>query len=216
MATSARSEAPLLDVRDVDAWYDGPPVLSGLALSVGRSEIVALSGTRGAGKTTVLRAICGTVSTRGSLQFAGCPLPRSAPDAVARLGIAHVTEERGTLAALTVRENLALAGSLVSRRRASERYRRVIAYVPWLADRARVQAGSLSGGERQMLAIGRALMADPMLVLLDEPLLGLSEQLSRDVVAILRDANERDGVALLVAQRHGAAFGATHTYALPS
>ena len=161
---------PLLQLDDVEARYGPVKALHGVSLTVGEGEVVAVLGANGAGKTTTLRAVSGTVKRSGEIVFAGNRISRRPPEAVARLGIAHVPEGRGTLTDLSVRENLRL-GAYVRRDRAGirEDEQRVLSYFPWLEDRARQTAGTLSGGEQQMLALARALMLAPRILLIDRP-----------------------------------------------
>src|SRR4051794_8610277 len=161
---------PLLQLEDVEARYGPVKALHGVSLEVAEGEIVAVLGANGAGKTTTLRAISGTVSRSGQIRFAGKGISRRSPEAAVRLGIAHVPEGRGTLSSLSVWDNLRL-GAYVRRDRAGVREDegRILAYFPWLHERRDQQAGTLSGGEQQMLALARALMLRPRLVLLDEP-----------------------------------------------
>ena len=149
----------LLELEDVEARYGPVKALRGVTLSVAEGEVVAVLGANGAGKTTTLRAISGTVRRGGRIAFAGRSISRSSPEAVARLGIAHVPEGRGTLTDLSVRENLRL-GAYVRRDRKGirEDERRVLGHFPWLERRGDQRAGTLSGGEQQMLALARALM----------------------------------------------------------
>ncbi|MEO7039057.1 MAG: ABC transporter ATP-binding protein [Candidatus Elarobacter sp.] len=207
----------MLDARDLHARYGEIEAIRGLDLSVPRGSIVALLGANGSGKTSTLRALTGTIKTTGSVTFAGTPLLRRCPEDAARLGIAHVPEGRGTLSTLTVWENLALGAYIErSRARVSERYERVVGYFPWLADRKQQIAGTLSGGEQQMLAIARALMSSPQLLLLDEPSLGLAPKLVREIFELLRTMNERDGMTILVAEQNATLALATahHAYVL--
>ncbi len=190
----------LLELEDVHARYGPVRALHGVSLAVGESEIVAVLGANGAGKTTTLRAISGTVRRQGKLAFGGRPLPE-APDAVARLGVAHVPEGRGTFAELTVRENLRL-GAYTRRGSLKDDFARVRTYFPWLEDRRNQQAGTLSGGEQQMLALARAFMQRPRLLLLDEPSLGLAPLLVTEVFRIVRELNEKEGVAVLVVEQN--------------
>jgi branched-chain amino acid transport system ATP-binding protein len=194
---------PLLQLDDVEARYGPVKALHGVSLTVGEGEVVAVLGANGAGKTTTLRAVSGTVKRSGEIVFAGNRISRRPPEAVARLGIAHVPEGRGTLTDLSVRENLRL-GAYVRRDRAGirEDEQRVLSYFPWLEDRARQTAGTLSGGEQQMLALARALMLRPKLVLLDEPSLGLAPMVVSEIFRIVGELNEREGLAVLVVEQN--------------
>ena len=194
----------LLELEGVAARYGAVTALRGVSLTVDDGEVVALLGANGAGKTTTLRAISATVARTGKLVFAGRPLPRS-PDAVARAGIAHVPEGRGTFAELTVRDNLRVGAYGRRGRTGKDDFARVHGLFPWLEERARQPAGTLSGGEQQMLALARALMLRPRLLLLDEPSLGLSPRLVREVFAIVRELNRRDGVSVLVVEQNAIA-----------
>ncbi len=195
--------AELLELVDVEARYGPVQVLHGISLSVAEGEIVAVLGANGAGKTTTLRAISGTVGRGGRISFAGKSITRRSPEAVTRLGIAHVPEGRGTLTGLTVRENLRL-GAYVRRNRKAVREdeRRVVEYFPWLEERGDQQAGTLSGGEQQMLALARALMLRPRLVLLDEPSLGLAPIVVAEIFRIVSELNEREGLTVLVVEQN--------------
>jgi len=197
---------PLLQLDEVEAGYGPVTVLHGISLTVGDGEIVAVLGANGAGKTTTLRAVSGTVKrSGGEIVFAGNRISRRPPEAVARLGVAHVPEGRGTLTELSVRENLRL-GAYVRRDRAGirEDERRVLSYFPWLEQRGGQSAGTLSGGEQQMLALARALMLRPKLVLLDEPSLGLAPLVVSEIFRIVRELNEREGLAVLVVEQNAA------------
>jgi branched-chain amino acid transport system ATP-binding protein len=193
----------LLELDGVEARYGPVKALHGVSLRVDEGEVVAVLGANGAGKTTTLRAVSGTVRRSGEISFAGKRISRRSPEAVARLGIAHVPEGRGTLTELTVRENLRL-GAYVRRNGKSVREdeQRVLSYFPWLGERAAQRAGSLSGGEQQMLALARALMLGPRLVLLDEPSLGLAPIVVTEIFRIVRELNERDGLAVLVVEQN--------------
>jgi len=206
----------LLDVRDLRCTYGEIEALHGVTFTVERGSIVALLGANGAGKTTSLRAIVGAAKTSGSVLFDGTPLIGRAPEETARLGVALVPEGRGTLYALTVWENLALGAYILPKRRARERYRRVAAYFPWIAERKHQPAGTLSGGEQQMLAIARGLMMDPQLMLLDEPSLGLAPIVVREIFALLQQINRDDGVTILLAEQNAtiALASAVHAYVL--
>ena len=203
--------APLLELEDVEARYGAIKALHGVSLAVGEGEVVALLGANGAGKTTTLRAVSGTVRRSGRISLVGHSLERRSPEAVARAGIAHVPEGRGTFAELSVRENLRL-GAWTRRGRLHGEEERVLAYFPALAERIRQPAGTLSGGEQQMLALARALMARPRLLMLDEPSLGLAPLVVASIFAILRHLNEEEGLAvLLVEQNATLAFEAAAT-----
>ncbi len=190
----------LLELRDVHARYGPVNALHGISLTVDEGEIVAVLGANGAGKTTTLRAISHTVHRDGEIRFAGNPL-RGGPEAVARLGVAHVPEGRGTFAELTVWENLRL-GAYTRRGNLKDDFARVGAYFPWLEDRRHQQAGTLSGGEQQMLALARAFMQRPRLLLLDEPSLGLAPLLVTEVFRIVQELNENEGVTVLVVEQN--------------
>ena len=192
--------APLLDLEDVHARYGSVQALGGVSLSVGEGEVVAVLGGNGAGKTTTLRAISGLVTTSGWVRFAGERLPR-APEGVARAGIAHVPEGRGIFEELSVDENLRL-GAYLRRGGFAESYERVCGHFPWLERRGAQQAGTLSGGEQQMLAIARALMSRPRLLMLDEPSLGLAPIVVREIFRILGDLNENEGLSILVVEQN--------------
>ena len=195
----------LLELEGVTARYGTVAALHGVSLSVGEGEVVAVLGANGAGKTTTLRAISGTVKRGGRLAFEGKSIARSSPEAVARAGIAHVPEGRGTLTELTVRENLRL-GAYTRRDRAAvkEDEERVLGFFGRLAERREQRAGTLSGGEQQMLALARALMLRPRLLLLDEPSLGLAPIVVAEIFRIVGELNERDGLAVLVVEQNAA------------
>ena len=192
---------PLLELRDVEASYGPVKALHGVSLDVEEGELVAVLGANGAGKTTTLRAISGTVRRSGELVFAGERLPR-APEAVARRGVAHVPEGRGTFAELSVRDNLRLGAYMRRGREPREDLRRVFAFFPRLEERHDQQAGTLSGGEQQMLALGRAMMARPRLLLLDEPSLGLAPLVVKEIFAALTRMNATDGVTVVVVEQN--------------
>jgi branched-chain amino acid transport system ATP-binding protein len=193
--------AALLELENVVARYGPVQALHGVSLTVEEGQIAAVLGANGAGKTTTLRAISGTVRREGGLRFAGRTLRRTGPDAAARLGIAHVPEGRGTFAELTVWENLRL-GAYTRRGGLRDDYARVQTYFPWLDERRHQQAGTLSGGEQQMLALARAFMQRPRLLLLDEPSLGLAPLLVSEIFRIIRELNEREGLTVLVVEQN--------------
>jgi branched-chain amino acid transport system ATP-binding protein len=193
--------AALLELEDVEARYGQVRALHGVSLRVDEGEMVAVLGANGAGKTTTLRAVSGTVRRSGEIRFAGTPLRRRAPETIARLGVAHVPEGRGTFAELSVWENLRL-GAYARRGSAAAEADRVFAFFPRLEERRGQQAGTLSGGEQQMLALGRAMMARPRLLLLDEPSLGLAPLVVREIFGALQRMRDEDGVAILVVEQN--------------
>jgi len=189
--------------------------LHGVTLRVDEGQIVAVLGANGAGKTTTLRAISSTVRRSGEIRFDGKPLGRRSPEGVARLGIAHVPEGRGTFAELSVAENLRL-GAYTRRGSSKADLDRVHSYFPWLEERSRQQAGTLSGGEQQMLALARALMQRPRLLLLDEPSLGLAPIVVAELFRIVGQLREREGATLLVVEQNAniALGAASYAYVL--
>jgi branched-chain amino acid transport system ATP-binding protein len=191
----------LLELEDVRARYGPVQALHGVSLSVDEGQIVAVLGANGAGKTTTLRAISNTVRREGAIRFAGKPVGRGGPDDVARLGIAHVPDGRGTFAELTVWENLRL-GAYTRRGSIREDLARVAAYFPWIDERRSQQAGTLSGGEQQMLALARSFMQRPRLLLLDEPSLGLAPLLVTEIFRIIKDLNDTEGLTVLVVEQN--------------
>ncbi len=191
----------LLELDDVTARYGPVQALHGVSLSVDEGQIAAVLGANGAGKTTTLRAISGTVRRDGELRFAGKRLGRAGPDGVARLGIAHVPEGRGTFAELTVWENLRL-GAYTRRGAVKDDFARIQTYFPWLDERRHQQAGTLSGGEQQMLALARAFMQRPRLLLLDEPSLGLAPLLVTEIFRIIKELNDHEGLTVLVVEQN--------------
>jgi branched-chain amino acid transport system ATP-binding protein len=193
--------AALLELDDVRARYGPVQALHGVSLTVEEGQIVAVLGANGAGKTTTLRAISNTVRREGGIRFAGKSVGRGGPDDVARLGIAHVPEGRGTFAELTVWENLRL-GAYTRRGAIKDDLARVSMYFPWIEDRRSQPAGTLSGGEQQMLALARAFMQRPRLLLLDEPSLGLAPKLVTEIFRIIKDLNDAEGLTVLVVEQN--------------
>jgi len=189
-----------LELHGVEARYGPVQALHGVSLHVGDAELVAVLGANGAGKTTTLRAISGTVRRSGDVVFAGKKLPRR-PDATARAGIAHVPEGRGTFSELSVWENLRL-GAYARRASVKKEAQRVYKFFPRLEDRRDQQAGTLSGGEQQMLALGRAMMARPRLLLLDEPSLGLAPMVVNQIFEALTRMKTEDGMSVLVVEQN--------------
>jgi branched-chain amino acid transport system ATP-binding protein len=204
----------LLELRDVEARYGPVKALHGISLHVGEGELVAVLGANGAGKTTTLRAVSGTVRREGEVVFAGTKLPRR-PEATARAGVAHVPEGRGTFTELSVWDNLRL-GAYTRRGGLKDDAQRVFSYFPRLEERRDQQAGTLSGGEQQMLALGRAMMARPKLLLLDEPSLGLAPLVVKEIFEVLARVKEKDGMSVLVVEQNAnlALAHATRAYVL--
>jgi branched-chain amino acid transport system ATP-binding protein len=195
----------LLEVRALHAAYGHTRVLHGLDFRLEKGSITALLGANGAGKTTTLRALCGMVRTQGEIRFAGERIDGRPTEDIVRGGVAHVPDGRGTFANLTTEENLRL-GAYTRRDRAAVEadLERIYGYFPRLRERSRQQAGTLSGGEQQMLAVSRALMLAPKLMLLDEPSFGLAPLLVGELFAILRRINEREQVSMLLVEQNAA------------
>jgi len=202
----------LLDVRDLATYYGHAQALRGVSLQVGAGEIVAILGANGAGKSTTLLTISGLLRARtGSILFQGSPIGREKPGAIVRRGISHCPEGRALFPEMTVVDNLVLGAFLRTDRAAiAADLARVYQHFPRLQERTAQLAGSLSGGEQQMLAIGRALMSRPKLLLLDEPSLGLSPKLVEEMFRIIAGINADGTSVLLVEQNVGAALEAAH------
>jgi branched-chain amino acid transport system ATP-binding protein len=195
----------LLELRGVKAAYGATRVLHGLDFAMEERSITALLGANGAGKTTTLRAICGMVRTEGAIRFEGREIQGRKTEDVARMGIAHVPDGRGTFLHLTTEENLRLGAYPRKDRAAVERdLERMYAYFPRLKERRRQQAGTLSGGEQQMLAVSRALMLAPRLMLLDEPSFGLAPLVVKELFGILRSINAEARVSMLLVEQNAA------------
>ena len=195
--------AALLELKDVRAGYGQRSVLHGVSLSVPEGGIVSLLGANGAGKTTTLRAITGGVRWMGDIAFGGRSLQRMSTEDIVRLGIAHVPEGRGICTELTVDENLRLGAHLRrDKAETAKDYDRVFEYFPVLRARRRLSASALSGGEQQMLALARALLMRPKLMLLDEPSLGLAPLVVRSIFNIIRTINETSRVAVLLVEQN--------------
>ena len=193
----------LLEVRGLEAFYGRTKALHGVNFSMPAGGITTILGANGAGKTTTLRAISRMVRTAGTIRFEGLSLEPRATEDVVRLGIAHAPEGRGTFVHLTVEENLRLgAWGRRDRARYGKDFERVFAYFPVLHERRRQLAGTLSGGEQQMLSVARALMLRPRLLLLDEPSLGLAPMVVREIFRILRAVNRDEGVTILLVEQN--------------
>jgi branched-chain amino acid transport system ATP-binding protein len=207
----------LLELEGVRAGYGATSVLHGVSLSVPEGGVVSLLGANGAGKTTTLRSITGGVHWDGDIRFGGRSLRRMPTEQIVRLGIAHVPEGRGICTELTVDENLKL-GAHLRRDRAEVKkdYDRVFEYFPVLKERRRLSASTLSGGEQQMLALARAILMRPRLMLLDEPSLGLAPMVVRTIFAIIRTINESSKVAVLLVEQNAkvALELSSHAYVL--
>jgi branched-chain amino acid transport system ATP-binding protein len=194
---------PLLELRNVEARYGAIRALHGVSLTVDEGEVVSLLGANGAGKTTTLRAISGAVRKTGDVMFEGRSIARHAPEAVARLGVAHVPEGRGLFGELTVWDNLRMGAYVRGERKTfKQEAPRVLGYFPWLEARKNQQAGTLSGGEQQMLSLARALVARPRLLMLDEPSLGLAPTVVRELFGIVKHLNAEEGLSVLVVEQN--------------
>jgi branched-chain amino acid transport system ATP-binding protein len=188
---------PLLELQNVEASYGPIRALHGISLTVDDGQVVAVLGANGAGKSTTLRAISGLVRRRGSIAFAGKSVVRARPESVARAGIAHVPEGRGLFDELTVHENLRMGA--YTRKGEIDR---VYSYFPWLRERGSQQAGTLSGGEQQMLALARALVSRPRLLMLDEPSLGLAPIIVEELFRIVAELNKQEQLTVLVVEQN--------------
>lgn len=197
--------ADLLQVDDLSAFYGQTKVLHGISFALAEGGITTILGANGAGKTTTLRAVCGMVRTAGRISLAGEAIAGLATEAVARRGVAHVPEGRGTFTRLTSEENLRL-GAMGRRDRGGIEadMERMYGYFPVLRERRHQQAGTMSGGEQQMLAIARALMLRPRLMLLDEPSFGLAPLIVQEMFRILRRINEEERVSMLLVEQNAA------------
>ena len=197
--------APLLEVRDLHAGYGPTEVLHGLDFTIEEGSITALLGANGAGKTTTLRALCGMVRTGGEVLFDGQRISGKATEDIVRLGVAHVPDGRGTFTDLSTEENLRL-GAYARRERGSLAgdYERMYRLFPILAERRHQQAGTLSGGQQQMLAVARALMLRPRLLLLDEPSFGLAPLVVKEIFEVMREINRDQKVTILLVEQNAA------------
>jgi branched-chain amino acid transport system ATP-binding protein len=202
MTAATRS---LLEVRGLHAQYGPTKVLHGLDFEVAAGGITTILGANGAGKTTTLRAVCNMVRTTGEIVLGGERIDGLATESIVRKGVAHVPDGRGTFLNLSVEENLRLgAYTRRDRREVESDYERVYGYFPRLRERRKQQAGTLSGGEQQMLAVSRALMLRPRLLLLDEPSFGLAPLVVQHLFEIFRAINARDGIGMLLVEQNAA------------
>jgi branched-chain amino acid transport system ATP-binding protein len=190
----------LLELNDVEARYGPVLALRGISLAVAEGAVVAVLGANGAGKTTTLRSVSGTVKRSGEILLDGKPL-RGGPEASAKAGVAHVPEGRGTFTELSVTENLRLGAYTRRTRSVKADIERMATYFPWINERGEQRAGTLSGGEQQMLALARALMGRPRLLMLDEPSLGLAPLIVKEIFRIVRELNEKEGLTVLVVEQ---------------
>jgi branched-chain amino acid transport system ATP-binding protein len=190
----------ILELRTVKAFYGQSEVLHGIDLVVEEAGMTVLLGANGAGKTTTLRAICGMVRSEGEILFGGRRLERCTTEQIAGLGVAHVPEGRGTFIGLTVEENLRIGGYTAGR--PDDKMQLMYGYFPILAQRRRQQAGALSGGEQQMLAIARALMMSPRLLVLDEPSFGLAPRVVEAIFGIVERIKREQRVSVLLVEQN--------------
>jgi branched-chain amino acid transport system ATP-binding protein len=206
----------LLEARDLHAGYGETRVLHGIDFAVQEGSVSALLGANGAGKTTTLRAICGMVRTTGEIRLAGERIDGQSADVVARRGVAHVPDGRGTFLELTVEENMRLGAYSRRDGEVLQDFERIFGYFPRLRERYRQQAGTLSGGEQQMLAIARALLLRPRLLLLDEPSFGLAPLIVQEIFAIMRRIRVDENVSILLVEQNAslALEFAEHAYLL--
>jgi len=207
---------PLLSAKNLRAFYGPTQILYDLSFDMHAGGITTLLGANGAGKTTTLRALSGMVKTGGEIRFDGKLISNKDTADIVRLGVAHVPEGRGTFVRQTVEENLQLGGITQPAGNISADIERVFAYFPRLKERFRQQAGTLSGGEQQMLAIGRALMLRPKVMLLDEPSFGLAPLIVQEMFSILRTLNQKEKVSMFLVEQNAslALELADHAYLL--
>jgi len=209
--------AALLEVRELSAGYGSTQVLHGVGLEVAQGGITTVLGANGAGKTTLLRALCGMIRSAGQVRLRGELISGRATEDIVRQGVAHVPDGRGTFLDLTTEENLKLgAYTRKDKKLVAEDFERLFGYFPRLRERRHQQAGTLSGGEQQMLALSRALMLRPSLLLLDEPSFGLAPLVVQDIFRIMRRINQEEGVSMLLVEQNAtlALDLADHVYLL--
>ena len=192
----------MLEIKDLNVFYGAIHALKGISLSVDEGELVSLIGANGAGKTTTLHTISGLLTaTSGSITLDGKDLQKVAPNRIISMGLAHVPEGRHVFARMTVEENLRMGAYIIKdQKKISENLENVYSHFPRLKERSRQLAGTLSGGEQQMLATGRALMTNPKIVLMDEPSMGLSPLLVKEIFSIIQELHESGITILLVEQ----------------
>ena len=193
---------PLLELRGVEARYGPIKALHGVSLDVAEGQVVALLGANGAGKTTTLRAVSNLVRRAGEIRFDGRSLLRERPEAITKLGIHHVPEGRGIFDELSVWDNLRMRAYGLGKRAVKTETERVFGYFPWMRERLGQQAGTLSGGEQQMLALARALVSRPRLLMLDEPSLGLAPTVVQELFRIVGELNAEERLTVLVVEQN--------------
>jgi branched-chain amino acid transport system ATP-binding protein len=195
----------LLEVKDLFASYGATEVLHGLSMQIEEGSITTLLGANGAGKTTTLRALSKMIKVRGQIMFDGQAIEGKATEDIVRLGVAHVPDGRGTFGSLSTEENLQLGSyTRKDKQEVALDQEKMYSYFPRLKERRNQQAGTLSGGEQQMLAIARALMLRPRLLLLDEPSFGLAPLIVREIFDIMQTINQRDKVTILLVEQNAA------------
>ncbi len=208
------STAPLLKINNIETYYDLLLAVNGVSLSVESGKITAILGSNGAGKTTVLRTIMGLLDdqpNKGTIEFDGTRIDGKETEDIVRRGISYIPEGREVFPELTARENLLMGGFIrKNKNEVNSDLQKVYEYFPVLAEREKQLAGTLSGGQQQMLAIGRALLNRPRLLLMDEPSLGLSPLLVKEIFAIIRTINEAGVTIILVEQNANMALGIAH------
>lgn len=203
-AAASAPAAPILRVQNIESYYGPIMAIRGVSLEVPKGAIVTVLGANGAGKTTILKTISGVLDPlKGTVEFDGKPITRMDPDKIVRLGLGHVPEGREVFPFLTVAENLAMGAYLRRDRKGiADDLERVYGYFPRLKERSMQPAGQLSGGEQQMLAISRCLMNRPKLILLDEPSLGLSPLLMKEIFSIVKRVNQEEGTSILLVEQN--------------
>ena len=203
MADLSANNVPLLQLKNIETYYGPVMAIRGVSMEVREGQIVTLLGANGAGKTTVLKTISGAMDPqKGSVKLAGEAIQARDPDVIARMGIGHVPEGREVFPFLSVEENLKTGAFSRKDKGVAGDLEMIYGYFPVLGEKAKVQAGFLSGGQQQMLSIGRALMLRPSIMLLDEPSLGLSPRLVAEIAAIIQRLNKEQGVTILLVEQN--------------